>query len=351
MTKEEYNQLNQPLSEQPLPQFLIQRNTKAYKEGTMKKYIILTVAALLALLVGMPVMAQYGPGARDDYGWGHGPGMGGGMMGGRGYGYRMGRGMMGYPIAPDVPDKLPVPKSQEWTQKLREVLALERLSYEQYTADAEKFNAYMPYMMVIPQEEDHVQAIERLFAAYELPADGKPAAVVETKTITEALDLCVKMEQDLIQRYEWLVKNAGDRGSAGMLNEILLQTRYHLVMFDHALRMGGRMGPGMMRGGGMMGYGWGYNMGPGMMSRGYGMSPGYGGQWGPRYQGSSKALDKDKAKQEVETYLKSTRNPNLRVGKIEEKGKDYEVDIETKGGELADKLLVDKETGWMRSAY
>jgi hypothetical protein len=62
-------------------------------------------------------------------------------------------------------------------------------------------------------------------------------------------------------------------------------------------------------------------------------------------------LDKDQVKQEVENYLKSTRNPNLRVGKIEEKGNHYEVYIETKGGALADQLLVDKDTGWMRSAY
>jgi len=313
----------------------------------MKKYLIIMAAVLVSLLVGLPVMAQYGPGGRDDYSRAQGRGMGGGMMGGYGYGYGMGRGMMGYPVTPDVPDKLPVPKSQEWTQRLKEVLSLERLSYEQYTVDAEKFNTYMPYMMVIPQEEDHVQAIERLFAAYGLPVESKPAAVVETKTITEALELCVKMEQDLIPRYEWLVKNAEDRESAGILNEILLQTRYHLVMFDHALRMGGRMGPGMMRGWGMMGY----DRGPGMMRRGYGMGPGYGWGGGPQYRRSSKPLDKDQAKQEVEDYLKSTRNPNLRVGKIEEKGNDYEVDIETKGGALADKLLVDKDTGWMRSAY
>jgi mono/diheme cytochrome c family protein/rubrerythrin len=222
----------------------------------MKKYLILTV--ILSLLVAMPVVAQYGPGWRDDYGWGQGRGMGGGMM--------------GYPIAPDVPDKLPVPKSREWAQKLREVLALERLSYAQYTADAEKFNAYMPYYMVIPQEEDHVRAFERLFAAYGMPAEGEPAAVLETKTITEAFELCVKMEQEQIPRYEWLVKNAVDRDSAGILNRILLQTRHHLVMFDHALRMGGGMGPGMMQGGG-----YGYGMGPGMMGgRGYGYGMGGG---------------------------------------------------------------------------
>ncbi len=210
----------------------------------MKKHLLLTVVVLLSLLVAMPVMAQRGPGWSDEYGWGRGHGMGPGMM--------RGGGMMGDRVASDVPDKLPVPKSQEWTQKLREVLVLERLSYAQYTADVEKFNAYMPYMMVIPQEEDHVRAIDRLFNAYGLNADGKPAAVAETKTITEALELCVKLEKDLIPRYEWLVKNAGDRTSAGVLNELLLQTRYHLTMFEHALRMGGGMGPGMMRGGGMM---------------------------------------------------------------------------------------------------
>ena len=212
----------------------------------MKKYLFSMVVVLLSLLVAMPVMAQYGRGWRDDYDWNTGPG----MMGGRGYGYGMGGGMMGYLIAPEVPDKLPAPKSQEWTQNLRDVLALERLSYAQYTADAEKFNAFMPYYMVIPQEGDHVRAIERLFTAYGLPLDSKPGAVVETKTITEAFELCVKMEQDLIQRYEWLVKNAVDRESAGILNNLLLQTRHHLVMFNHALWMGGRMGPGMMYRGG-----------------------------------------------------------------------------------------------------
>jgi len=216
----------------------------------MKKDLLLMVAVLLSLLVAMPVMAQRGPGWSDDYGWGQGYDMGPGMMGGRGHGM----GMMGYRVASDVPDKLPAPKSLEWTQKLQDVLVLERLSYSQYTADVEKFNAYMPYMMVISQEEDHIRAIDRLFSAYGLPAAGKQAAAVETKTITEALELCVKMEKDLIPRYEWLVKNAGDRTSAGILNEILLQTRHHLAMFEHALRMGGGMGPGMMRGGGMMRY-------------------------------------------------------------------------------------------------
>jgi hypothetical protein len=105
------------------------------------------------------------------------------------------------------------------------------------------------------------------------------------------------------------------------------------------------MGPGMMG----PGYGYGYGMGPGMMGPGYGGQ--YGPQYGPQYQQPQKPLDKDQVKEQVENYLKSTRNPNLKIGKIEEKGNEYEVDIETKGGSLVDKLLVNKETGWIRSSY
>jgi rubrerythrin len=330
----------------------------------MKKHLTWTVVVLLSLLMASSAAAQRG--------------MGGGMMGGGGYGYGygMGGGMMGYPIAPDVPDKLPAPKSQEWLQKLRDVLALERLSYAQYTADAEKFNAYMPYHLVIPQEEDHVRAIERLFAAYGLPAESKSAAITETKTITEAFQLCVKMEQDLIPRYEWLVKNAADRDSAGILNSILLQTRHHLVMFDHALRMGGTMGPGMMYGGG-----YGYGMGPGMMGGGYGRGgmmggsgsgygmgggmmgygPGYGsGQGmmsgrgygsGQSYAEPGKPLEMKGAKAMMEDYLKSTGNPNLKLGKIKDTGAAFEAEVLTKNNSLVDKVLINKQTGRMSSAY
>jgi hypothetical protein len=116
---------------------------------------------------------------------------------------------------------------------------------------------------------------------------------------------------------------------------------------------GSYMGPGMM--GGMMGRGMmgGGMMGGGMMGPGYGY--GYGPQsqygYGQQYQQPPNPLDKEQAKQEVENYLRSTRNPNLKMGKIEDKGNDYEVRVETKDGSLADKILVNKDTGWMRSAY
>jgi hypothetical protein len=53
----------------------------------------------------------------------------------------------------------------------------------------------------------------------------------------------------------------------------------------------------------------------------------------------------------LENYLTSTRNPNLKLGKITEKGAYYEAEIVTKNNSLVDKILVDRYTGWMRSEY
>ncbi|MGE5254127.1 MAG: hypothetical protein ACM3N7_09185 [Planctomycetaceae bacterium] len=112
------------------------------------------------------------------------------------------------------------------------------------------------------------------------------------------------------------------------------------------------MGPGYGMGPWMMGPGWGYPMGPGMMGWGYGMGP-----WmmGPGYygaqQGPQKPLDEKGVKSMLENYLQSMGNPNLKLGKITEKGANFEAQIVTKDNSLADKVLVDKNTGWIRSAY
>lgn len=113
--------------------------------------------------------------------------------------------------------------------------------------------------------------------------------------------------------------------------------------------------------GAYMGRGPGYGMGPGMMGRGYGMGPGmmgpqYGPRYGPGYQGpqyqqSQEPMDEKDAKKLLENYLRSTRNPNLKLGKIEDKGNSFEAEIQTKDGSLVDRIIVDKRTGWMRSAY
>ena len=231
----------------------------------------------------------------------------------------------------------PHPITRNGYKNSEEILTLEKQSLAQYQADQEKFNAYMPYMMVIPQEENHVEWIGQLFEAYGLAAEGKTDSVVENKALPEAYELSVKMESDLLPRYEWLVKKAEDRDTAQVLNAILIQSRYHLVMFEHALRMG--HGYGYSRGSGMMG-GHGSGMGPGMMG-GYGRQP----------HSPGKSIDAKEAEAMMKDYLKSTRNPNLKLGKIKDAGKVFEAEILTKKDDLVDRVFINKETGSIRSAY
>jgi hypothetical protein len=102
--------------------------------------------------------------------------------------------------------------------------------------------------------------------------------------------------------------------------------------------MGRGMGPGMM----------GRGMGPGMMHRGWDMEP----QYEPRqYQQQQKPLEEKDVRAILDDYLRSTRNPNLQLGKVMEKESFFEAEILTKDGSLVDKIAVDKRTGWMRSIY
>ena len=140
---------------------------------------------------------------------------------------------------------------------------------------------------------------------------------------------------------------------------------------DRDCPYGGRSkGPG--RGYGMMGRGYGMGngtmmgqgsgMGPGMMGRGYGMGSGYGrgqgsmgrapeqGEIGPGAGRIETPLKEDGARTVVENYLQSTRNPNLKLGKITEQGDAFEAEIVTKDGSLVDKLRIEKSTGWMHPA-
>lgn len=150
-------------------------------------------------------------------------------------------------------------------------------------------------------------------------------------------------------------------------NEFLIQCRRKFGDQGWSCPGGGYgMGPGMMQGGygmgrGMMGQGYGmgygmmhggWDMGPGGMHRGWGMGPQYGpGYQGPQYQQWQKPMEENDVKGLLENYLKSMRNPNLKLGEIEDKGEAFEAEILTKDGSLVDKILVDKRTGWMRSVY
>jgi hypothetical protein len=95
---------------------------------------------------------------------------------------------------------------------------------------------------------------------------------------------------------------------------------------------------------------------------GYGMGPCYGrgpgsmgrapeqGEFGTGSGRLEIPLKEEGVRTVVENYLQSTRNPNLRLGKITEQDDAFEAEIVTKDGSLVDKLLVDKSTGWMHPA-
>jgi hypothetical protein len=298
----------------------------------MKRFVFILMV-LCTILSALPAWGQGRQGM-----------MGRGMVGGA---YGMGPGMMSSPYWLTVPEKLLPPKNAEWVTRLQEILTLEEKAFDQYIADQDKYNAAMPFMMVTAQVDDHVETLERLIQAYGLnPGERIPGPVVETKSLQESFDLAVKMEEALIPRYLWLVQKAEDRVSARVLNHLLLQARIHLAMFQHALGMGGQgMGPGMTGGA--------YGFGPGMT----GMTPGemkrsfLGACEGIPYVRPNKTVDMKEAKMLLESCIQSTRNPNLKLGAIKDQGTDYEATITTKSNVLVDRILMDKKTGWMRSAY
>ncbi len=110
-------------------------------------------------------------------------------------------------------------------------------------------------------------------------------------------------------------------------------------------------GPGY--GGGCPGYGG----GPGYCGGGPGMQRGQGGWYCP-WQGQQtgtpvakpgQPLTADQAKAMVEQNIAG--NPNLKAGKVTEIDGAYEVEVLTKNGSLVDKVQVNEQTGWFRSAY
>ncbi len=107
------------------------------------------------------------------------------------------------------------------------------------------------------------------------------------------------------------------------------------------------MGPDMM-GGGMMGSG---TMGPGMMGGDcHGMmGPGMMGQ--DMMQPLRQDLSADDVKHMMEHRLTWQGNPNLKLGKVEEKDADTIVaEIVTGDGSVVQRFQVNRHTGWMQPA-
>jgi len=126
-----------------------------------------------------------------------------------------------------------------------------------------------------------------------------------------------------------------------------------LLLFQHPVALQA-MDSGMMDSGGYRGY----NMGPEMMGSGgyqdYGMGPGMMGPGydnGSHYSQNQNKLDRQDAEKIFADYLDARHNPNLKLGKIKDEGSYFEANLLTQNDSLVDRLLVDKDTGRIRSAY
>ena len=79
----------------------------------------------------------------------------------------------------------------------------------------------------------------------------------------------------------------------------------------------------------------------------------FDGWWGPPSSTTSlgDAVNQAQATELAQRYVDTIGNPNLRIGEARESDTGFEVDIVTSNGSNVDRLLIDKDTGWLRSAY
>jgi hypothetical protein len=139
-----------------------------------------------------------------------------------------------------IPDKLPTPKNQLWIHKLRTAWAMEKRVKTQFEADQRKFGISSPYLYVLPQINQHIAWIGKLFSAYGLLSQEKPPSekTVETSgTILEVLKSGRKREADLASQYAWLLRHAEDKLTKRVLNVILTQTNINIDLFQNDIRI------------------------------------------------------------------------------------------------------------------
>jgi hypothetical protein len=140
-----------------------------------------------------------------------------------------------------IPEKLPAPQNMLWIHKLRMALVMEKHARAQFEAEQKKFGVSDPYLYVLPQVEQHIAWIGKLFCAYDLPPQGKnppPPKTLETSgTLLQALKHGRKLEVELVSQYEWLLKHAEDKITKRVLNTMLTQTNININLFQNGIRI------------------------------------------------------------------------------------------------------------------
>ena len=74
-----------------------------------------------------------------------------------------------------------------------------------------------------------------------------------------------------------------------------------------------------------------------------------GGTMQPGYRGPEGAMTKFDAQLALRSYV--TRDPNVQLGSIRDKGDTFEADVIGKDRSLVGRVIVEKDTGWIRSTY
>jgi hypothetical protein len=136
-----------------------------------------------------------------------------------------------------IPDKMPTPKNQLWVSKLRMALDMEKLAKAQFEADQKKFGVSHPYLYALPEIDQHIAWISKLFSAYGLPTREKTSPVKTSTTLLQTLRHARKMEVDLASQYAWLLRHAEDKTTKMVLNTLLTQTNINIDLFQNDIRI------------------------------------------------------------------------------------------------------------------
>ncbi len=134
-----------------------------------------------------------------------------------------------------IPDKLEAPKNAEWTSKLKSVLDKEVESLAKYKADMNKFELHRPYMMVVHQETRHIAWVKGLLDAYGMDYKTKDYAPKASESAKEALTEGLKMENDLVATYDWLIEKSEDETAKKVLKTAQFQSKMHAALFERSL--------------------------------------------------------------------------------------------------------------------
>ncbi len=290
-----------------------------------KKILMITVLAIFG--IGTPAVAQWGMGQHYYRGMHHGPGWHHHEHGGPGYGY-WGN------LSDDDVKKIEEERSAffEATEDLRQAIYQKRLELASELAkkdpDAARAAGLQKELSDLRAQFGQMRLDHLLKMKKISPYFGR--GFINRRGMGYLM-----MGPREYGGYPNCPYGAYDRGcgmGAGMMQQ------------DYGMGPGmmgpGMMGPGMM-GPGMMGPDWGRGMGPGWSARNYPQ---------PFHQAKG-PLGENDARAVVENYLKSTRNPNLEIGKMIDVGDAFETEIVTKENSLVDKVRVDKKSGYIRSIY